>query len=545
MVKKMILKIFILLLVLFISGSLYSYEIERIWDSRNNSYTEVKSNQIIVQYKEIENLHQHPALTGSTSRMITGNTFLYEFDENIDVLNKINLLRNNDNVNFVQPNYIYRVDAQPVHVNDPDTPKQWYFNESNPYNLGLPHAWSHVTGEGSDLLIAVLDSGIDTSHPDLIGRIWGCDTNDYTPISGYTGDYFGFDAIFSKVIDDNGTPDYFFDDIVQNTRVPRDFHGHGTAVSSIIAANTNDNIGMAGIFRGGKILNVRVHGIDNYGTSEWVFKGIVYASRRGADIINMSLGREGSEDYLYEQIINKVYDRGTIIIASAGNDGSDRNNLPAAFNNVISVGSIDPDGTRSSFSNYGWHVDFMAPGKNIYVALPTFENELYDYWNGTSFSAPIVTGIAALVLALQPDLSPQEVRDIIRSGCIPVNRHGYGAGIVNARSTIRQLLEFRRRARQDLNTKVISYPNPFKANGTNEVTFEPLTNSNNLTVKIYTISGRYVNSISKVDTNNNFGVKATWDGRDDSGKLCAPGTYLFVSKTENGSDWGKLTIISW
>lgn len=529
------LKLLVLLIIIFVCSIGHTYEVRRIWNNEQNIYSNVVANEIIVQYNDISQLHQIAAIQNySEARMITGNIYIYKFDDDISIFDVITELKNNETVRWAQPHYVYKIHSQPVYVNDADSGNQWYLD-----SLGMPEAWGLLgdKNDSSDVIVAVLDSGIDTSHPDLTGRIWGSD--DWYKISGCSGDTYGFDAIFSEVISDNNTPDYLYDDIAENKNIPRDWDGHGTAVASIIGAKANDGTGMAGIYWGGKILNVRVVTSDGSGTWEWIMKGIVYAVRRGANIINMSLGGE-SYDYLLEQVINEAYNRGVILIASAGNDGTDRNNYPAAFDNVISVGATDEAGDRTDFSNHGWHVDFMAPGENIYVALWDGEPGNFDYWRGTSFSAPIVSGLAALILSYNPDLKPWEVRDVIRAGCVPVNQSGYGAGIVNARSTIRQLIEHGRRAHSGLNTKVISYPNPFKADGSNEVTFEALSPSNNINIKIYTLSGRYVNEIKNIGT----GI-VKWDGLDDSGKLCAPGTYLFVSNIDNGTDWGKFTIITW
>ena len=233
---------------------------------------------------------------------------------------------------------------------DPDFDRQW----------ALPHiqaesAWRDM-GELAGVTVAVIDTGVCMSHEDLVGRVL-----------------------------DNGY------DFVDNDDDPEDVFGHGCPVAGIIAANTDNGIGIAGFAPNASILPVRVLGPSGSGSMADVAAGIVYAADEGADIINLSLGSAiGSQ--VTEDAVKYALDKGVTVIASAGNSGGNLPGFPARYDGVVAVGAIDPDGSRSSFSNKGG--DIWAPGRDIHSIH--LDNG-YKALNGTSFSAPYVAAMAAVL----------------------------------------------------------------------------------------------------------------------------------------------------
>ena len=241
--------------------------------------------------------------------------------------------------------------------NDPDYDRQW----------ALPHiqaetAWDQM-GELSDITVAVIDTGVCMSHEDLVDRVL-----------------------------DNGY------DFVDNDDDPEDVFGHGCSVAGIIAANINNGIGIAGFEPNSSILPVRVLGPSGSGSMADVAAGIVYAADNGADIINLSLGSMvGSQ--VTEDAVNHAVGKGVTVIASAGNSGGALPGFPARYENVVAVGAIDPNGARSSFSNKGG--DIWAPGRDVHTI---YLDNGYKALNGTSFSAPYVAAMAAVLEGMGQEL---------------------------------------------------------------------------------------------------------------------------------------------
>jgi thermitase len=212
--------------------------------------------------------------------------------------------------------------------------------------------------------VAVIDSGICLDHPDLAGRI----------VSGW--------------------------DFVQDDNQPQDEFGHGCGVAGIIAANVNNGIGVAGVAPNARLMPLRVLDGLGMGSSSDVAAAIVYAADSGAQIINLSLGGPTTSSLL-EEAVNYAASRGVTIVASAGNQGVEAALYPAAYPAAIAVGSVDQSLQRSSFSNYGWQLDLMAPGRDIFT---TDINGDYTTMTGTSFAAPEVAGAAALMMAFNQAL---------------------------------------------------------------------------------------------------------------------------------------------
>ncbi len=252
-----------------------------------------------------------------------------------------------------EPDY-YATSLYNFPTSDPHISTQW-----NLAVIGAPAAWNALPQNTTPITVAVIDSGICATHPDLVGRI----------LPGY--------------------------DYIQNDNIPQDDYGHGCAVSGIIAANVDNGIGIAGIAPNAQILPLRVLDAQGIGVYSDVAAAIVYAADNGAKIINLSLGGANRSNVL-ENAVNYALNKGVVIVAAAGNSGREGVYYPAAYNGVIAVGSSEPDDSRSNFSSFGAELDTLAPGSNI---LSTTLSGDYGIFSGTSMSAPHVSGLYALALA--------------------------------------------------------------------------------------------------------------------------------------------------
>jgi thermitase len=314
----------------------------------------------------------------------------------------IDALNNDPSVLYAEPNYIaYVVDTNP---ND------YYYQ--NGYQWGLPKikapaAWDVTTGS-SDVVIAVVDTGIDLEHPDFScpGKL----------VSG------------KNIVSPGSSPD--------------DDHGHGTHVAGIAAACTNNVTGVAGVAWGARLMPVKALTSNGSGSYEWVASGITYAADQGADVINLSLGGLGGSSTL-ANAVQYAHDRGAMVVAAAGNCGGGCSiggsyyynpiMYPGAYPSTIAVAATDSSDNWASFSEHHPYVDVAAPGVSIYSTLL---DKGYGYLQGTSMAAPHVSGLAALVWSLGPGLTNDQVRDVIQSTAVDLGSPGkddyFGHGRINA-----------------------------------------------------------------------------------------------------------------
>lgn len=313
--------------------------------------------------------------------------------------------------------------------------KQW-----NLSNIDLPQAWDITTGS-ADVIVAVIDTGVTT-------------TNILTDF-GSEGVVLGASIINGITLEDTTVSQYSYDG-----------GSHGTAVASLISSNMNST-GLTGIAPGVKILPIKVFRDAAYvgelvsAKSTDIAAAIVWATNHGADIINMSIG--GPYDSASQSAVEYAYDHGVILVAASGNDSDNANELfydvayPAAFPQVIAVGSLTESGTLSNFSNIGGEgLDLSAYGESIYLPWVAYNN--YYYLSGTSFSSPTVTGIVALMKSVYPSLSPEQAKAILLSGVTDVTGGAYlpgwdawtGYGMVNALNALTQANDFA--TYSDLNT---------------------------------------------------------------------------------------------
>lgn len=311
------------------------------------------------------------------------------------------------NVEYVEPNYIYRVaasDDQPP-VNDERYKDQWGLPA-----VEAPAAWNKLgLWEGpklDEVVVAVLDTGVSVNHPDLRGRVLN---------KGY------------NAIDDSQSVN--------------DVDGHGTHVSGIIAAQTNNDIGVAGVTGTApvSILPIKVLDDDGYGTTVSIAKGIDKAVELGADVINMSLGGQGYSKLMQESI-RKAVDKGVVVVVAAGNSGDNADGyFPAGYPEPVTVASSNSRGDTSDYSNFGGPIDLIAPGEDV---LSTVTDGEYESYSGTSMASPFVAGAAALVKLTHPDWDVQQIRTALENTAKDIDKPGFDASTGHGLLQVNQALSY-------------------------------------------------------------------------------------------------------
>lgn len=342
---------------------------------------------------------------------------------------------------------------QDVTPADPLFSRQTYLSQ-----IHASEAWSLTTGS-SKVVVAVIDSGMDITHPDLREGVW---TNpDEIPGDGLDNDADGF-------IDDINGWDFINDIPDPSPKFGGDFLvagiQHGTLLAGIIAARGNNGLGVTGISWRSTIMPLRVLNNQGDGDVFTVVRAIDYAVKKKADIINLSFVGDSDSPFLRSAIM-RATNAGVIVVAASGNDQSDGHGIdltnhpvyPACYDfseNVISVGSIDSLGQKAPFSSYGPCIDIMAPGTDIFsTQVVKYERTGFDVfygggWSGSSLSTAMVSGAIALVKSVNPFLTPAQVSTLLRKNCDNIDALNpffpdkLGCGALNVHKLVRAAIEF-------------------------------------------------------------------------------------------------------
>jgi len=331
----------------------------------------------------------------------------------------IRALNRDPRVAYAEPNFILH--AADVLPNDPFFPRLWglhntgqtvNFTAGTPdADIDAPEAWSVSTGS-ADVVVAVIDTGVNTAHPDLAPNIWlnagedctGCRTNGVDDDgNGYVDDWRGWDFA-------NGDND------------PTDDNGHGTHVAGTVAATGNNGLGVAGVTWSSRIMPLKFLGADGSGTTDDAISAILYAREKGVPILNNSWGG-GEVSEALRDAIEQTDASGELFVAAAGNDFTNTDFepfYPANYDlpNVLVVGASDQFDRKAWFSNYGTRtVDLSAPGTNVYS---TWTSATYRFADGTSMATPQVSGAAALARAVFPDASGVGLKALLLRDVDPI-----------------------------------------------------------------------------------------------------------------------------
>lgn len=375
------------------------------------------SGQLIVKLSEGATANTNAQLARAGARVVRTlpqlGLSVVEVSPDVALATMAATLRATAGAAWAEPNYTFTLDLTP---NDPAYPTQ------EPYlkRIEMAAGWEYTTGR-PEIVIAILDTGVDMAHPDLASAIW------VNP-GEISGD--GVDNDANGFIDDiNGW------DFADNDNLPDDDHGHGTHVAGIAGARVNNGIGIAGVAGAVTLMPVDVFR-GGIGTYEDLIRAIIYATDNGAHVINLSLG--ASSYSLGEQMaVDYAWARGVVVVAAAGNTGTERYHYPAAHEHVIAVAATTRDDVLANFSTRGDFVDVAAPGVSIYS---TYRDGAYAFMSGTSMATPHVAGLAGLILARNPALTPDAVRALIEGNADDLGAYGwddaFGHGRINARRTL-------------------------------------------------------------------------------------------------------------
>ncbi|MBC7545787.1 MAG: S8 family serine peptidase [Candidatus Sericytochromatia bacterium] len=381
-------------------------------DLAGHTTTATLDSQVIVKYKTAasfktkgtELLYRMPgSVVLDSFQGSEGLTELQRIPAGVQVSNAVKGYEADSTVEAAAPNETWTTNVAAPTPNDPRYGEMWHAQK-----LRYTDCWSKSQGEGT--IVAVIDTGIDANHPDLVGQI--------AP-GGY--------------------------DFVSKDNDPRDGNGHGTHVAGIIAAAGNNGTGIVGIAPKAKILPLRVLNDAGQGSTFIIMKAMNYAATKGAKIINLSLG--GPPGGILGRTYFRLYGdallkKGILLIAASGNEGG-AVGMPAQVASFMAVGATNDLDKTASFSNFGKQVSVSAPGVNILSTMPTYPCYLstnhpgtittdYSNLSGTSMATPLVAGAAALLLSQNPTWTPAQLRDKLEKSALDLGPAGrdvnYGFG---------------------------------------------------------------------------------------------------------------------
>lgn len=373
-----------------------------VFDMLNLDTSRYDSDHFLVQFRDAGSSGSHIGTTAGgatvTRQVSSDGWYQATVHAGANLVGSMQAFQELSNVAIASPDFRFSLNAVP---NDPSYPSLWGLENNGATGLvdadiDASQAWNY--GTSTSVVVAVIDTGIDYTHPDLQANIW---TNTR--------------EVAGNGIDDDSNG--YVDDIrgwnfVAGTNNPMDDNSHGTHVAGTIAAVGNNGIGVTGVAWNAKVMALKFLDSSGSGLLSGAVSAIDYARTNGAKIINASWGG-GSFSSVLDSAIQRFYSAGGIFIAAAGNEASNNatvGSYPANYNNVISVAASTSSDTLASFSNYGTNVEIAAPGASI---LSTVPGNAYSSFSGTSMAAPHVAGAMALLWGQAPSLTPAQLTDLV------------------------------------------------------------------------------------------------------------------------------------
>jgi subtilisin family serine protease len=370
--------------------------------------------QVVVQLEEDASIHDINQTYGTVTiaELVPGRgIYLLQAPEGTEVEALLDAMEDDPRLVYAEPNLLAEA---PEAIRSKDW--AWGGEDEEPYGqqyalVSINLAGAHDLSTGEGITIAIVDTGVQLSHPALAAQITAVQA-DFVDGDGIANDE-------ANGLDDDGD------------RQVDESTGHGTHVAGIALLVAPQ----AGI------MPVRVLDSDGMGNVFAVAEGILFAIENGADVINLSLGTTQDSDLL-EDVIEEAAEDGILVIAAAGNFGSRQETYPAADECALAITSIGPTGVRSKFANYGSWVDLAAPGESIYSSFPI---DGYAWWSGTSMAAPFATGQAALLLGYDPALKLEDLADLMAGTAHPLegSRQGrrslFDAGKIDVLASLQAL----------------------------------------------------------------------------------------------------------
>ncbi len=444
----------------------------------------------------------------------------YKINKRENLVEVVKQLQKISFINYAQPNFKRYALYTPISGG----PNDWYYQQGAQYGFNLVRAdqaftWGFIDpNKNKTIIVAVLDTGVRTTHQDLQGMT----------VTGY------------NVLNPGLEPD---DDGIDG--------GHGTHIAGIISARTNDNPvkppwTMAGAAYTHSswtakvlIMPVKVLASTGEGYDSDVYIGVKWAVDNGAKVLNYSFGSYDPSPVL-QNAVNYAATRGCVNVGAAGNDAINAY-YPASYSNVISVASCNQNDIRSNFSNYG-KIDVTAPGEDI-LSMNNISDNNYSQMSGTSFAAPYVSALAAMLMLKYDIADPETIRKLIEQTADDIGASGYdiytGWGRIN----------FVRAFNQNYNTmpeiNTYNWPNPFSPEMDLYTNITFMTDEpTDVSLVIYDAAGDVVwkknIDISGVTAGQNF-IK--WDGKNQKGKIAGSGTYFYVIKTKKTTGKNKIIVL--
>jgi|GEM_PF-6222644 len=444
----------------------------------------------------------------------------------------------------VQPNYRYYFQGIP---NDPYFSELWGLNNTGQTvlyvtgtpdaDIDLPEALDLLPATLPPIVVAVLDTGVDVTHPDLMANLWtnsGEIPNNFQDDdhNGYADDVHGWNFLDN---DKNLTDDY----------------GHGTHVAGTLGAVSGNGIGVTGVAPSVQFMALKISdATGDFATTESIVEAIDYAIHQRARVINASWGgyRNGGLDHLLYNAIEEAGRNRIIFVAAAGNDGNDNDANPfdpASYNlaNIISVAATDSKDQLADFSNYGTSVHVGAPGVTILSSYPgpltPVNYSPYAYMNGTSMATPHVVGLVSFLWSAYPSKTHTEIRSYVLGG---VERKASLYQKVSSNGRINILQSLQRAGGETpewpndvtVNSPTVG-PNPFHPNRDNGIAFSHIQPDTQ--VQIRSISGERVMDAPVAQDGIAF-----WNGKNDNGEESPSGIYLCIVQSNQGQKILKLVI---
>ncbi len=380
------------------SETLHPTRVENL--ENNDEVSHYYNQQVIVSFNKnpsIKQLNQIENQIQSSKHVKLGNSYVFQ-SKLFQTDRLIDYFQRNWDIRYAEPNFLYLTNNKAsFHPNDA-------LFQRHQWNLPIIETlrgWDLSKGS-EEIVVAVIDTGVDLSHPDLTERL----------VQGAN--------------------------FINQTKPPIDDVGHGTHVTGIISAIVNNEEGVAGMSWYNKVMPIKSLDHSGAGSSYSVAQGIIWAVDQGAHVINMSLGNYADSEFLHDAV-KYAFDRDVILVAATGNDNTENPGFPAAYEEVLAVGATNRYQYRAGFSNYGHYLDVTAPGEQI---ASTYPNNQYAALSGTSMASPHVSALAAMIRTVNPSLSNVEVMNIIRYSSLDLGIKGhdkhYGYGQIDVEKALKQ-----------------------------------------------------------------------------------------------------------
>ena len=496
--------------------------------------------------------HAGPAASGrgpaSTARFLK----LSSRDPAFDAVDAARTLRATGRFRAVCPNY--RLQLFATNPNDTYLADQWYVHDPAGGDVHLPEAWDLEKG-GSSVTIGIMDTGVDTGHPDLASKIWvnpgeipgnGLDDDH----DGYVDDVNGWD-FGNNDADPNPEPVFDPNEI--------DVGFHGTFVAGIASAATDNGQGIAGAGWNCRILPLKVTDTAGDITTAAVTPAFFYAAAHHVSVLNMSIGGPGDPGVpeYFQALVDMADSAGVLCVAAAGNDGASTPTYPAGCARVLSVGAMDTGNVRASFSNFGSWVRIAAPGASMWssicrnYAVDDFSQIIYIYYfgwdgenpymlgDGTSFACPLTSGACALVRHRAPSLTPEQVAArMIATGDAITFDEPIGPKLNAYRAVSAPLVGV-----EDAPASVAGFdrvaPNPFRSSTVFAFTTAA---PGPVRLRLYDLGGRQVREIVNESLPPGRYTRE-WSGAGGDGRRVASGVYVAVLETAGVRSRQKLVLL--